>query len=138
MSNDALALFAVTIMLLPLACFFLSSPAFLLVPLHVPEVTQLLRALFSGYFLVVALAAAVATAAFAVAGRPALALGVALIAAFAFGARRWFLRRIDAELQARDAGNGDAVRQLRRLHRHGMLVNLVELAAVASIVPLIT
>ncbi len=138
MSNDALALFAVTIMLLPLVCFFLSSPAFLLVPLHVPEVTQLLRALFSGYFLVVALAAAVATAAFAVAGRPALALGVALIAAFAFGARRWFLRRFDAELQARDAGNGDAVRQLRRLHRHGMLVNLVELAAVASIVPLIT
>jgi hypothetical protein len=66
------------IVLVPLICFFLASPTFLLVPLH---------------------------------------------------------RRIDAELQARDAGNGGAVRELRRLHLTGMAANLVQLAAVIGMVP---
>ena len=46
MPPDALALYATVILLLPMACFFLSSPTFLLVGLEVPEVTQLLRGLF--------------------------------------------------------------------------------------------
>ena len=137
MSDDALSYFAVIAVLFPLVCFFLSSPAFLLVPLHVPEVTQLLRGLFYAYFLVASLAAVGAAVALTVAGRPLLVVGAALIAAIAFGARRWFLTRIDAQLRARDAGSLEAVRTLRRLHWSGMLVNLVELAIVASMVPLI-
>src|SRR5262249_38379529 len=119
MSNETPAFFALVIVLVPLICFFLASPTFLLVPLHIPEVTRLLRGLFSAYFIVASFAAALATGVFAVTARPAFALGIALIAAFAFFARRWFLYRIDAELQARDAGNGHAVRELRRLHWAG-------------------
>ena len=52
MPPDALALYAAVILLLPMACFFLSTPTFLLVGLEIPEVTQLLRGLFNGYFLV--------------------------------------------------------------------------------------
>ena len=52
MTSDALVLYAVVIVLLPMVCFFLSAPAFLLVGLEIPEVMQLLRGIFNGYFLV--------------------------------------------------------------------------------------
>ena len=135
MPPDALALYAAVILLLPMACFFLSSPTFLLVGLEIPEVTQLLRGLFNGYFLVMSLAGGVAAVAFLVAGRPAFAVGAVVVSAYAIAARRWFLRRMDAELQARAAGIATAVPQLRALHVKGMLVNAVLLAAVVASVP---
>jgi hypothetical protein len=134
---DALALYAAVILLLPTACFFLSSPAFLLVGLEVPEVTQLLRGMFNGYFLVMGIAGVVAAVAFAVAGRSVFAVGAVAFAVFAIATRRWFLQRIDAELQARDAGIATAVRRLRVLHLKGILVNGVQLAVVLASVPLI-
>ena len=137
MPPDALALYAAVILLLPMACFFLSAPTFLLVGLEIPEVTQLLRGIFNGYFLVMGLAGAVAAVAFVVAGRPVFAIGAIAIAVFAIAARRWFLQRVDAELQAREAGVSTAVRRLRVLHLKGMLVNVVQLAVVVASVLLI-
>ena len=61
MPPDAIALYAAVILLLPMVCFFLSSPTFLLVGLEIPEVTQLLRGLFNGYFLVMGVAGVVST-----------------------------------------------------------------------------
>jgi hypothetical protein len=132
---DALALYAAVILLLPMACFFLSAPAFLLVGLEIPEVTQLLRGMFNGYFLVMGIAGVVAAVAFVAAGRPVFAVGAIAVAVFAIAARRWFLRRLDAALQARDAGAAGAVRRLRVLHLKGMLVNFVQLAVVVASVP---
>jgi len=134
---DALALYATVILLLPMLCFFLSAPTFLLVGLEIPEVTQLLRGIFNGYFLVMGIAGAVAAVAFTAAGRPIFAVGAVAIAVFAIAARRWFLQRVDAELQAREAGASTAVRRLRVLHLKGMLVNAVQLAVVVASVPLI-
>jgi hypothetical protein len=135
MPPDALALYAAVILLLPMACFFLSTPTFLLVPLDVPEVTQLLRGLFNGYFLVIGVAGIVTMVLFAVSGRLAFAFGAVAITVFAIAVRRWLLRRTDAELQARDAGDATAVRQLRVLHVKSMLINAVLLAAVVASVP---
>jgi len=118
-----------------MACFFLSAPTFLLVGLEIPEVTQLLRGIFNGYFLVMGIAGAVAAVAFTAAGRPIFAVGAVAIAVFAIAARRWFLQRVDAELQAREAGASTAVRRLRVLHLKGMLVNAVQLAVVVASVP---
>ena len=132
---DALALYAAVILLLPMACFFLSMPTFLLVGLEIPEVTQLLRGMFNGYFLVMGVAGVVAAVGFVVAGRPVFATGAIAVAVFAIAARRWFLRRLDAALQARDAGVSGAVRRLRVLHLKGMLVNFVQLAVVVASVP---
>jgi hypothetical protein len=132
---DALALYAAVILLLPLFCFFLSAPTFLLVGLEIPEVTQLLRGIFNGYFLVMGIAGAVAAVAFTAAGRPIFAVGAVAIAVFAIAARRWFLQRVDAELQAREAGVSTAVRRLRVLHLKGMLVNAIQLAVVVASVP---
>jgi hypothetical protein len=134
---DALALYAAVILLLPMACFFLSSPVFLLVGLEIPEVTRLLRGMFDGYFLVVGITGVVATILFAVAGRPVFAVGATILASVAIAVRRWLLRRMDAGLLARDAGAPFAVRQLRVVHLNGMLINAVQLAAVVASVAFI-
>ena len=137
MPTDALALYAAVVLLLPMAAFFLASPTFLLVGLEIPEVTQLMRGIFSGYFLAIGIAGIIAMILFASAARPVFAVGAIAIAAFAITARRWLLQHMDAELQARDAGNSASVRQLRVLHVMGMLLNAIQLAAVAASVPLI-
>jgi hypothetical protein len=131
MMPDNVALFATIILLLPMIYFLLAAPAFLLVRLDIPSVAQLLRAMFNGYFLTLAIAGAVGTIAVAVAGRLVLAIGIGLVAAFAASSRRWFLRRMDARL----AGDADAVRRLRRLHWGGMLSNAIQLAAVVACIP---
>jgi len=135
MTSDAVAMAATIILLFPMGFFLLSSPAFLLVKLDIPEVTQLLRGLFNAYFLMMSIAGVIGTVTYAVAGRPVFAIGIGLIAAFAVWARGWFLRQMDAELRARDAGDSDAVRRLRRLHWGGMLSNAVQLAAIVGSIP---
>jgi hypothetical protein len=137
MPPDAVALYAAVILLLPMVGFFLSSPTFLLVGLEIPEVTQLLRGLFNGYFLVMGLAGVVSAVGFVVAGRPAFVVGAIVVAIFATMARRWFLQRIDAELQARAVGIATAVPRLRALHWKGMLANAIQLVVVVGSVPLI-
>jgi hypothetical protein len=137
MMPDPVVLFAAIILLLPMGYFLLAAPAFLLVKLDIPPVTQLLRGMFNAYFLGLAIAGVIGTVAFAVEGRLVVAVGIGLIAAFAVLARRWFLRQMDAELSARDAGDSDAVRRLRRLHWGGMLCNAIELVAVVGSIPYI-
>jgi hypothetical protein len=117
--------------------FLLAAPAFLLVKLDIPAVALLLRAMFSGYFLTVAIAGAIGTLAVAVTGHLVLAIGICLIATFAVSARRWFLRQMDTRLGERDAGDADAVRRLRRLHWGGMLTNAIQLVAVVACIPYI-
>src|SRR6266700_7111005 len=98
MTPDNAALFATIIVLLPMIYFLLAAPAFLLVKLDIPPVALLLRGMFSGYFLTLAIAGAIGTIAVAVAGRLVLAIGIGLIAAFAASSRRWFMRQMDARL----------------------------------------
>ena len=105
--------------------------------LDIPPVTLLLRGMFNAYFLLLAAAGVIGTAAFAVEGRLVVAAGIGLIAAFAISARQWFLRQMDAELSVRDAGDADAVRRLRRLHWGGMLSNAIQLTAIMASIPYI-
>jgi hypothetical protein len=107
------------------------------VKLDIPPVTLLLRGMFNAYFLVLAVAGFIGTVAFAVEGRLVVAAGIGLIAAFAVSARHWFLRQMDAELSARDAGDADAVRRLRRLHWGGMLCNAIQLVIIVGSIPYI-
>jgi hypothetical protein len=119
------ALFATIIVLLPMIYFLLAAPAFLLVRLDIPPVAQLLRGMFNGYFLTLTVAGVIGTIAVTLAGRPLLAIGSGLIAAFAASSRRWFLRQMDAQLGHGDAGDAQAARRLRRLHWGGMLTNAI-------------
>src|SRR4029079_8742856 len=103
--------------------------------LEVPEVTQLLRAMFNGYFLVVGIAGFIAMVLFAASGRPVFAVGAIAIAGFAIAVRRWLLLHMDVGLEARDAGAPFAVRPLRVLHVNTMLINAAQLAVVVASVP---
>jgi hypothetical protein len=134
---DPVVVFAAVILLVPMGYFLLAAPAFLLVKLDIPAVTLLLRGMFNAYFLVLAIAGVVGTLASAVEGRLVVAAGIGLVAAFAVSERRWFLRQMDTELNARDAGDVDAVRRLRRLHWGGMLSNAIQLAAIVACIPYI-
>lgn len=135
MTPDAFVLFATILLLFPMGYLLLAAPAFLLVRFTIPVVPRLLRAMFYGYFIMLTAASGLATAAYVFNGRLTAALGMGLIAAAALILRPWFLRRFDTELCARDAGDAGAVRRLRRLHWGGMLVNLVQLAAVLISIP---
>lgn len=135
MPPDAIAGFAVVILILPMAYFLLASPSFLFVKLDIPPVAKLLRSMFHGYFIALTIAGVIASAGLAVAGRPAfIIIGIAVLA-FAVLARRWFLRRMDARIDAAPAG--DVARGLRRLHLAGMMCNAIQFAAVASCIPYI-
>jgi hypothetical protein len=134
---DNVALIATIILLLPMIYFLLAAPAFLLVKLDVRPVALLLRAMFNGYFLTLAVAGFIGTIAVALAGRLGLAIGIGLVAAFAVSSRRWFLRQMDARLNDRDAGDAEAARRLRRLHWGGMLSNAIQLAVVVACIPYI-
>ena len=135
MSPDGVALAAIVILLFPMGYFFLASPAFLLVKLDIPPVTQLLRGMFSVHFLMTSVAGVIGTVVFALTGRPLFAVGVALITALAVWSRRWFLQQWDVQLSARDAGDAAAVRRLRRLHWGGMLANAILLFAIVGSIP---
>jgi len=135
MTSDGMALAAIVILIFPMGYFFLASPAFLLVKLDIPPVTQLLRGMFNAHFLMMRIAAIIGTVTFALTGRPVFAIGAALIAAFAVWARGWFLRQWDVQLSARDAGDAAAVRRLRRLHCGGMLANAILLFAIVVSIP---
>ena len=84
---DSIAIGATIIVLFPMGFFLLSSPAFLLVKLDVPEVTQLLRGLFNAHFLMVSMIGGAAALGYALAGRWTFAVGIGLVAAFAAWAR---------------------------------------------------
>ncbi|QCK88143.1 hypothetical protein E8L99_21465 [Phreatobacter aquaticus] len=135
MSLDPIALIATVILLLPMGYFLLAAPGFLLVKLDIAPVTVLMRSMFSGYFRVLTVAAIVSTLAFATEGRLATVAGIALIAGGAIVARAWFLRRMDAELSARDGGDAAAVGRLRRLHWEAMGYNAAQLAVLIASVP---
>src|SRR6476619_2547570 len=82
------------------------------------------------FFLMLSIAGAIGTLAFALTGHLAFAIVTGSIAACAVWARRWFLQAWDAQLDASDAGDAGAVRRLRRLHWGGMLCNAIQLAVI--------
>lgn len=135
MKPDAIAVAALVILLFPMGYFLLASPAFLLVKLDIPPVTQLLRGMFNIQFRMVSVAGVIGTVAFLIAGRPLFAIGIGLIAALAIWGRKRFMQRIDDQLSARDAGDTDAVRRLRRLHWSGMACNAALVAALVTSIP---
>ena len=135
MTPDSLALVALILLLFNMMYFQITSPTFLLVSLEIPTVTFLLRGQFWYYFLSLSVAAVIATLAFAVSGRPIVAAGIAAIAAYAVFSRKWFCSHMDAELAARDSGDRQAVRRLRRLHWAGMLSHAIFFIAVLTSIP---
>jgi hypothetical protein len=117
----------------PMGYFFLASPAFFDGEARHPASRPAAARGVQRQFVMMSIAGVIATLTYALAGHPAFAIALAS-AALSFG-RRGFLRQWDAQQSARDAGDADAVRRLRRLHWAGMLCNAVVLVAFVSSIP---
>ncbi|WP_441237630.1 hypothetical protein [Bradyrhizobium sp. 930_D9_N1_4] len=137
MTPDGVAVAVMIILLFPMGYFTLATPAFLLVRLDIQPVAQLLRGMFNAHFVVMRIAGVIGTLAFLLDGRLAAATGVGLLTVLAIYGRPWFMRRMDDQLSARDAGDTDAPRRLRRLHWSGMLGNATLLVALLTSIPYI-
>jgi hypothetical protein len=134
---DFVPLYAVIIVLFPLAYFAMAAIPFLFVRLDIPEVWRLFRGLFSVHFWMVGLTGLLATAVFAASGRMAFTAAMLLLAAAAMAVRKRVLQLIDALQTAWQSGDAAAMRRLRLVHWGGMLANIVVLAMVASSAPFI-
>ncbi len=135
MTATELALASTILLLFPMLYFAIASLTFFLAKLRDPVVTRLLRGLFNTYFGAVMVLASVGALAFLAARRVEVTAVLGLTAALAFLARGWFLARLDAQIRARDAGDADAVRALRRLHLGGIGYNAVQLAMLVASIP---
>jgi hypothetical protein len=134
-SPQGIPLGATILMLLPMLYFLIASLTFFLRGFDDPVVTWMLRGLFNVYFTLVIVGTSLAALAFAVAGRPAVAGGIAVLLGGAVVARRWFLARMDEGIRAREAGDPSAVRRMRGLHLRGIAYNGVQFVAVVACVP---
>ena len=130
-------LLVTVILLFPMLYFAIASLTFYLRRFEDPVVTWMLRGLLNVYFLAVAACCALGATVFAAAGRPMAAVGFAILGACAVTARPWFLRRVDDQLRARDAGDRGATRRLRRLQLEAILYNAAQAAAVIASIPVI-
>lgn len=133
MPPDAAALLAVIILIVPMAYLLFAAPGFLFVKLDIPPVARLLRLMFGAYFLVLTTTAVIGAVMFAMTGPWAFVFGIGVLASTVI-ARRWFLRRMDAQI---DTWPADVGRQLRRLHYGGMLCNAIQLVVVMGSIPYI-
>lgn len=95
MPPDAAALFAIIILVVPMAYLLFAAPGFFFVKLDIPPVARLLRMMFGAYFLVLTITAVIGVVMFAVTGPCAFVFGIGVLASTVM-ARRWFLRRMDA------------------------------------------
>lgn len=134
-STDGLSLAATIILIFPMMYFFIATLTFFLAKMTDPVATWLLRGLFNTYFRVVAVLCAVGALTFLRAGKPAIVLELTFVVVLAIVARRWFIGRMDAAIAARDGGDPQGPRDLRRLHVGGIAYNLVQLSAIIASIP---
>src|SRR5262245_11764119 len=131
MVPDFVPFYAIVIVLFSLGYFSLASISFLLVPLHIPEVSRLFRGLFNVHFWMFGFTAFVSTAVFSATGRMAVMAAMLLLAATAIAGGR-VVQLIDTQQTAWRSGDVTAMRRLRLLHWGVMLANIGILASVAS------
>lgn len=125
------ALMATVVLLVWMGFFMMGSLPLLVLAHDTPLDSRFIRGLFNVYYLAVMLTATAATLSYAWAGRPVFALGMAFIAALAFALRGWIIiPRMDLLRETVPAAEA-SIREFRRLHIAGMVLNLVQLAAVA-------
>ena len=135
MSPDAISIAGLVAVLLPTLYFLIASPTFLLAKFEDPIVTKLFRDLISFHFKLVGIGSAIAVLAFGIADRPVFAVGLAVVGTLAVAVRRWFLRRMETEMHARDNGDAQAVHRLRLLHWRGMAYNATQFIALVATIP---
>lgn len=120
----------IVILLVWMGFFMFGSLPLMILKHDTPLDARFIRGLFDVYYKAVLVTAAAGLLANAIAGRAALAIGMAAIALIALWSRRSILARMDQLRAVMTATDADRIRQFRMLHTWGMVLNVTQLAAV--------
>jgi hypothetical protein len=123
------ALISTVLLLVWMGFFMMGSLPLLILKHDTPVDARFIRGLFKVYYMAIMTTGAVGALSSALAGRPAIALALAAVAALGFAGRHWFILRMDLVRSTMTADDAFAIRRFRRLHVAGMLLNVVLLAA---------
>ena len=126
-----LALLATVFLLISMGFFALGSLPLLVLKHDTPLDARFIRGLFAVYYGAVKITAAAAAIAYALAEKPAFALGMTCVVALAFTLRRTVVPRMDQLRATMSATDAAGITRFRRLHIGGMLFNVIQLGTVA-------
>ena len=124
-------LLSIVVLLFWMFVFTLASPPLLVLKHDTPKDANFIRGLFNLYYVVLMTLAAMTAAACAYLGKTGLAYAMGGLVVFVFGVRLLFISNMDRLRGAMPGGDSAAVRNFRRLHVAGMVLNVVQLGAVA-------
>lgn len=123
------AMISTVVLLVWMGFFMMGSLPLLILKHDTPVDSLFIRGLFNVYYVAIMATAAVGALSSALAERPAIALALSCVAGVGFAGRAWFVSRMDTVRSTMTADDSSAIRQFRRLHIAGMLLNVVLLAA---------
>src|SRR4051794_774977 len=124
------ALFFTVILLVVTAYFIMGSVPLLILKHDTPMDSRFVRGFFNTYYRMATFAAAATAASYALAGRPAFAVGAAALALLAVMLRRNIIPKMDA-LGARIQVDGtDSIPGFRRTHITAILINVAQLVLI--------
>jgi hypothetical protein len=119
-----------TVVLLVTTAYFLMGGLPLLVLRHdTPVDARFIRGFFNVYYKAAFLAAAGATASFALSGRPFFALGVGAVALVVLALRRRLIPAMEQLGERIQSSDAQALDGFRRIHSAALLANLAQLVA---------
>ncbi len=122
---------SIVVLLFSMVVFMLATPPLLVLKHDTPVDGRFIRGLFNFYYIGVMTIAAVGAAGCVLIGQRALALAMGGLVVVVFGIRRWVISNMDRLRDAMTRGESMALPRFRRLHMAGMLLNVVQLGAVA-------
>lgn len=125
-----LALFFTVVLLVVTAYFLLGSVPLLTLKHDDPVDSRFIRSFYITYFRIALIAAVATTASYAMAGRPALAMGAVTIALLTVVMRSRLISRMDllgAQIQANEAV---AIPAFHKIHKSAILINTIQLVAI--------
>jgi hypothetical protein len=125
-----LALISTVVLLVWMGFFMMGSLPLLVLKHDTPLDSRFIRGLFNVYYVAIMATGIVAALSSALAGQSTVALALSLVAGIGFAGRHWFISRMDMVRSTMTADDSSAIRQFRRLHIAGMLLNVMLLAAV--------
>ena len=124
------ALFFTVALLVTTAYFLMGSVPLLILRHDTPRDSQFVRGFFNIYYKAAMFTAAATSVSYALAGRPAFAIGAAALVIVAAVLRSTVMGKMDrfrAHIQADDT---DAIPGFRRTHVMAILINLIQLAVI--------
>lgn len=127
---QTLALFFTVALLAVTAYFLLGSVPLLTLKHDNPVDARFIRSFYATYYRIALVAAVGTTVSYALAGRPALALGAATIVTLTLVLRNTFLPRMDRLAPQILAEEVQAIPAFRKIHQSAILINTTQLLAI--------